>query len=134
MRRTGIDLEAEVSLKRGERALLSRRITEAVASLKDAAERNPREPEYAAMLGFASLFDPVLPRSHRAQQAKKNARRALALAPDHPRAFAVLALAEEALGDLAEARRAALSGLKAHPNSEVLRRVLGRLDRAHRGA
>jgi tetratricopeptide (TPR) repeat protein len=129
-RRPGIDLEAEVALKRGERALRSRRNAEAVSALKQAVERNPREPEYLAMLAFAELFDPVLPPSEQAQEARRVARKALGLDPGHPRALAVLALAEERLGDPAEARRAALAGLKGHPESAVLKNVLFRLNRA----
>jgi len=129
VRRPGIDVDAEIALKRGERALRARRNAEAVMALREAAERNAKEPEYAAMLGFAELQDPVLPPSERAQEARRHARRALALAPEHPRALAVLALAEERLGDLAEARRAALAGLKAHPGSELLKQVLHRLNR-----
>jgi len=127
-RRPGIDLEAEIALKRGERALLARRNAEAVQALHAAVDRNPKEPEYHAMLAFAELFDPVLPRPARAQEARREARKALALAADHPRATAVLALAEEALGEVAEARRLVLAGLKAHPASEVLKRVLHRLN------
>jgi CheY-like chemotaxis protein/tetratricopeptide (TPR) repeat protein len=128
-RRPGIDLDAEVALKRGERALLARRNAQAVQALRVAVERNPKEPEYHAMLGFAELFDPVLPPASRADEARRAARRALGLAPEHPRATAVLALAEEALGDVAEARRVVLSALKAHPGSEVLKQVLRRLNR-----
>jgi cytochrome c-type biogenesis protein CcmH/NrfG len=119
-----------VALKRGERALRSRRNAEAVSALKQAVERNPREPEYLAMLAFAELFDPVLPPSEQAQEARRVARKALGLDPGHPRALAVLALAEERLGDPAEARRAALAGLKGHPESAVLKNVLFRLNRA----
>jgi CheY-like chemotaxis protein/curved DNA-binding protein CbpA len=127
-RRPGIDVDAEVALKRGERALRARRNAEAASELRDATEQNPKEPEYLAMLGFAELFDPVLPPSERAHQAKRQARRALALAPEHPRASAVLALAEERLGDVAEARRVVLGALRAHPGSELLRQVLHRLN------
>ncbi len=102
-RRPGIDLDAEIALKRGERALLARRNAEAVQALHAAVERNPKEPEYHAMLGFAELFDPVLPPPARAQEARRAARKALALEADHPRATAVLALAAEALGDVPEA-------------------------------
>jgi cytochrome c-type biogenesis protein CcmH/NrfG len=101
-----------------------------VAAFASAVERNPKEPEYLAMLGFASLFDPVLPRSQRAAEARKSARKALALQPDHPRAAAVLALAEEMAGDVGEARKVVLAALKAHPGNEVLKRVLNRLNRA----
>jgi DnaJ domain len=127
-RRPGIDLDAEISLKRGERALLARRNAEAVQALHAAVERNPKEPEYHAMLGFAELFDPVLPPPARAQEARRAARKALALEADHPRATVVLALAAEALGEVAEGRRLVLAGLKAHPSSEVLKRVLHRLN------
>jgi CheY-like chemotaxis protein len=127
-----IDLDAEIALKRGERALLARRNVEAVSALAAAAQRNPREPEYHAMLGFAELFDPLLPRSRRASEARRHARRALQLAPEHPRATAVLALAERLAGDLAEARKVAVAGLKAHPSSEVLKAVLHRVNRPER--
>jgi cytochrome c-type biogenesis protein CcmH/NrfG len=122
-------MDAEIALKRGERALLARRNAEAVQALRDAVQRNPKEPEYQAMLGFAQLFDPVLPRPARAQEARRAARKALALAPDHPRASAVLALAAEALGDVVEARGVVLAALKVHPASAVLKEVLHRLNR-----
>jgi hypothetical protein len=127
VRREQIDLDAEVLLKRGERALLARRNVDAVAALSAAAQRSPREPEYHAMLGFAELFDPLLPPAQRAAEARRHARRALQLAPGHARATAVLALAERLAGDLPEARRVVLAGLEAHPASEVLKAVLHRL-------
>ncbi len=129
LRRPGIDVDAEVALRRGERALRARRNTEAAAEIRDAAERNPREPEYLAMLGFAELFDPVLPASERAQAAKRSARRALALDPHHLRGTVALALAERAAGDVAEARRLVLGALRRHPESELAKRVLQQLDR-----
>jgi CheY-like chemotaxis protein/tetratricopeptide (TPR) repeat protein len=131
-RRPGIDMDAEIALKKGERALLAHRNAEAVHALRAAVERNPKEPEYHAMLAFAELFDPVLPPTSRAQEAKRGAKKALALAPDHPRATAVLALAEEALGDVAEARRIVLAGLKIHAANDVLRQVIHRLNRPRR--
>jgi tetratricopeptide (TPR) repeat protein len=127
-RRAGIVLDAEIALKRGERALLSRHNALAVQALRAAVEANAKEPEYHAMLGFAELHDPVLPATARREEARRCARRALALAPDHPRATAVLALAEAEDGAIAEARRLVLDGLKAHPASEVLKRVLRRLN------
>lgn len=123
-RRPGIVLDAEIALKRGERALLARRNAEAVQALELAVEGNPREPEYHAMLGFAELHDPVLAPPQRREEARRCARKALALAEGHPRATAVLALAEADEGNVAEARRLVLAGLKAHPGSEVLKRVL----------
>jgi CheY-like chemotaxis protein len=127
-RRAGIVLDAEIALKRGERALLARRNAEAVQALRAAVDANGKEPEYHAMLGFAELHDPVLPAAARRDEARRCARRALALAPDHPRATAVLALAEAEEGGVAEARRLVLAGLKVHPSSEVLKRVLHRLN------
>ncbi len=128
-RRPGIDVDAEIALKRGERALLVRRNAEAVSAFTAAVEKNPKEPEYLAMLGFAELFDPVLPPTQRAAEAKRNARKALQLQPDHARAMAVLALAEQLTGDAAEARKIVLAALKAHPVNEVLKEVLHRLNR-----
>ena len=57
-RRPGIDLDAELCLKRGQRALLLRRHAEAASALREAVRRNPREPEYQALLALALLFDP----------------------------------------------------------------------------
>jgi Flp pilus assembly protein TadD len=85
------------------------------------------------MLAFAELFEPTLGDAARAEQARKTARRALALAPHHPRATTALALAEEALGDAAEGRRLVLAALEEHPASEVLRKALGRLSRPKAG-
>lgn len=132
-RRPGVDVEAEVALKRGERALRARRHADAIAALREAVQRNPREPEYAAMLAFAELFDPAAPAADRAANAKKTAKRALALAPEHPRAAVALALAEEVSGDVAEARKVVLGALKAAPGSEILKRVLHRLNRVPGG-
>jgi CheY-like chemotaxis protein/tetratricopeptide (TPR) repeat protein len=127
-RRPGVDPAAEIALVRAERALKARRITDAVEALREAVHLSPKEPEYLALLAFASLHDPVLPRAERAQEARRVARRALALQPDHPRASASLALAEAALGDAAEARKVVVSGLRAHPANRVLREVLRRLN------
>jgi CheY-like chemotaxis protein len=128
-RRAGVDLQAEIALKRGQRALLRRRHGEAVTALREAVRRNGREPEYLALLAFALIFDPALAAQEGAEEARKLARKALAIAPEHPRASAALALAEEALGDSVEGRRVTLSALKEHPGSEVLKRVLFRLNR-----
>jgi len=128
-RRPGVDLQAELALKRGERALRGRRPGEAVLALREAVERNPREPEYLALLAFALLQEPPAKGPESAAEARRLGRRALGLAPDHPRASAALALAEEALGESAEARRVVLSALRAHPGSEVLKRVLFRVNR-----
>jgi DNA-binding response OmpR family regulator/tetratricopeptide (TPR) repeat protein len=127
-RRPGIDLDAEIALKRGERALRARRLAEAVRSFREAVERNPKEPEYLSMLAFASLHDPVLPPGQRADEARKAARRALAITADHPRALAVLALAESSRGNAAEARRLVLDALRAHPENEVAKAVLHKLN------
>ena len=129
VRRPGIDVDAEVALKRGERALRARRPAEAIAALREAAERNPREPEYLAMLAFAELLDPATPAPERAANAKRTAKRALALAPENPRAAGVLALADARMGDPAEARRVVVAALKERPDSEVLKKVLYRLNR-----
>lgn len=126
-RAPGIVLEAEVAMKRGERALRARRNAEAVSALHEAVEKNPREPEYLAMLGFAELHDPVLPPGARAAEAKARAQAALELDSGHLRAMVVLALAEELAGDRAAARAAVDAALQAHPYSELARRVHLRL-------
>ncbi len=131
-RSPGIVLEAEVALKRGERALRARRNAEAVSALTEAAGLNPREPEYLAMLGFAELHDPVLPAGARALEARTHAEAALQLDPGHLRARVVLALAEALAGDQAAARAAIDQALRHHPQSELARRVHLRLLRPAR--
>ncbi|HSN16183.1 MAG TPA: DUF4388 domain-containing protein, partial [Anaeromyxobacteraceae bacterium] len=127
-RRPGIDLDAEIALKRGEKALRARRLAEAVHCFRVAVDRNPKEPEYLSMLAFASLHDPVLPPGQRAEEARKMAKKALALAPDHARALSVLALAEAAKGNASDARRTVLDALRVHPDNEVAKAVLHKLN------
>lgn len=131
-RSPGIVLEAEVAMKRGERALRARRNAEAVSALGEAVERNPREPEYLALLAFAELHDPVLPPRVRALEAKRHAEAALQLDQGHLRARVVLALAEALAGDHPAARAAIDQALRLHPHSELARRVHLRLLRPAR--
>ena len=133
LRRGGADVDAEVALQRAMRALRAHRPFDALEPLRAAVQRCPRQPEYLAALAFALLVGPAGPAAvgaTTAQEARKLARRALTLAPDHPRATAALALAEGALGDPAEARKVTLAALKLHPGSEILKRVLFRVNRS----
>jgi CheY-like chemotaxis protein len=123
-RRPGINVEAEVALKRGERALRERRMADALAALREAVDLNGREPEYTAMLAFAELFDPSATDAERAARARRTAKKALAMAPEHPRAAVALALAERRLGNPAEARRVLLDALNVHGASDLLKQAL----------
>jgi tetratricopeptide (TPR) repeat protein len=134
VRSPGIVLDAELALKRGERALRARRHDEAVSALRQAAELNPREPEYLAMLGFAELYASDRPVGVRSGAAIVTAGRALELDPGHPRALVVLALAEEAAGRRERAREVLLRAIKAHPGSELARQALARVSRLPTGA
>ncbi|MGC3997419.1 MAG: molecular chaperone DnaJ [Anaeromyxobacter sp.] len=127
VRRPGIDVDAEVAFKRGERALRERKPAAALGALREAARRNPREPEYAALLAFATLHDPTLGPAERAEEARRAARQALELAPEHARTRAVAALAEAAAGDRAAARKHVAEGLRSHPDSELLKKVAERV-------
>jgi Flp pilus assembly protein TadD len=82
------------------------------------------------MLAFAELFDPSATDAERAGRAKRTAKRALAMVPDHPRAAVALALAERRLGNPAEARRILLDALKVHGTSDLLKAALHRLHSA----
>jgi len=126
-RSPGIDLDAEIALTRGERALRGRRNAEAVTALRAAVEHNPQEPVYLAMLGFAALHDPEVPAATRAEVARAHAQASLALDSGHLRALVVLALAEQLAGDPRAARAAVDAALQAHPYSELARRVHLRL-------
>jgi DNA-binding response OmpR family regulator/tetratricopeptide (TPR) repeat protein len=119
----GIVMDAEIALKRGERALRARRNAEAVSAFQEAVQHNPREPEYLAMLAFAELHDPVLRAPQRAEEARRHARAALELDAGHLRAMVVLALAEDLAGNRDAARAAVMDALRAHPYSELAKRV-----------
>ena len=134
VRSPGIVLDAELALKRGERALRARRNGEAVGALREAADLNPREPEYLAMLGFAELHAPGQSADDRACAALAAAGQALELDPGHPRALVVMALAEALAGRREAARQAGLRAVKAHPASELARRALARVSRLTPGA
>ncbi len=123
VRSPGIVLDAEVALKRGERALRARRNAEAVSALQEAVALNSREPEYLAMLAFATLHDPVLPAAQRAEAARRHVRAALELDAGHLRAMVVAALVEDLAGDLPAARAAIGEAMKAHPYSDLAKRV-----------
>jgi len=123
VRSPGIVMDAEIALKRGERALRARRNAEAVSAFQQAVLLNPREPEYLAMLAFAALHDPVLPAAARAEEGLRHARAALELDAGHPRAMVVLALAEELAGHREAAAAAVAAALRAHPYSVLAKRV-----------
>jgi CheY-like chemotaxis protein len=128
-RKPDVDPEAEIALKRGERALRLRRIREAIRAFQAAAERSPREPEYLAMLAFATLRDPALEPGERPRAAARVARKALSLDQGCVRAMVALALAEEGEGDVPAARRRLLAALKLAPGNQVARRALQRVNR-----
>jgi len=123
VRSPGIVMDAEIALKRGERALRARRNAEAVSAFQEAVRHNPREPEYLAMLAFAALHDPVLPPAQRAGEARRHARAALELDAGHLRALVVLGLSEELAGDHEAARVAVGTAIRAHPYSDLAKRV-----------
>ncbi|HZY02011.1 MAG TPA: DnaJ domain-containing protein, partial [Anaeromyxobacteraceae bacterium] len=128
-RKPDVDPEAEMALKRGERALRLRRMREAIRAFRAAAQLNPREPEYLALLAFATLRDPALEPEEWPRAAARLARKALSLDQRCVRALVSLALAEEAEGDLAAARRRLLGALKIAPGNEVAKRALQRVNR-----
>jgi len=124
--------EAEIALKRGERALRQRRFGAAVAAFRAAAKRNPREPEYLAMEAFATLEDPALAPEERPRAVARIARRALSLDPGCVRAIVSLALAEADSGHVPAARKRLLAALKVAPGNEVAKRALQRVNRVRR--
>jgi len=125
--------EAEVAVKRGERALRERRVADAAERFEEAARLDPREPEYLALLAFAVLHDARVPEPERPRRAARLARRALAMDPGCVRAQVFLALSEVAEGEVGEARRRLLEALRAAPASAVARRALSLVNQAPAG-
>lgn len=121
--------EAEIAMKEAERALAARQPTRAVEPARRATLLAPREPDFQAHLAILELLDRSRSDTDRRAAARKAARRALVLDPEHARALVALALIARDEGDLGEARKQVLAALKLRPRLELARWLLRELNR-----
>jgi tetratricopeptide (TPR) repeat protein len=120
---------AEVAMKEAEKFLAAREPTRAVERARKASQLAPREPDFLAHLAILELLDRSRSDDDRRNAARKAARRALTLDPEHARAQVALGLVARDEGDLGEARRAVLAALKLRPRLELARWLLRELNR-----
>jgi DNA-binding response OmpR family regulator/tetratricopeptide (TPR) repeat protein len=123
------NVEAEITLKRGERLMKQGDWRSARLAFEQAVSLNPREPEYYGYLAWATFEASIGPRRERARQALRLVRKALAMNPTLQRLQVIAAILCAESGDPADARRQLLKILKASPGSELARKALQGLAR-----
>ncbi len=126
-RRRQLDVDAELEVRRGERALREKDWATAQEAFSRAVSLNPREPEYYCMLAFAMFRGAKGSPKERARQPRKLLKKAAALAPDLDRPHVLLGILEHECGNPKAARRHLLAALRKNPDSlpakVALRRV-----------
>ena len=98
-------------------------------SLREAVERAGHEPDFHAALAFALMFDAGAPLDLRITEARRSAKKAVALDKDSVRAICALALVEYEAGDAAEARKLALQALRLDEAHPLAKPTLARINR-----
>ncbi|MBS2027345.1 MAG: molecular chaperone DnaJ [Deltaproteobacteria bacterium] len=124
-----IVVSAEVALKEAERALRNRRASDALERVRAAASLAPKEPDFQARLAMLELLDRSRSDAERRANARKAAKKALTLDPEHAHAMLALAMLAREEGDLSEARKLTLAALKLRPKLELARWLLRELNR-----
>ncbi|RMG21215.1 MAG: molecular chaperone DnaJ [Deltaproteobacteria bacterium] len=127
-RRSALDVDAEVEVRRGERAMKEKDWATAVAAFTRAVSLNPREPEYYCMLAFATFEHGTGPAKERAKQPRKLLKKAAALAPDLDQPHVILGILEHACGNPKAARRHLLTALRKNPDSITAKAALRRVN------
>lgn len=128
-RTAGVNLDAEIALRRGEAALRRKDPQTALRAFEEAVSRNPREPEYYCHLAWATyLAVPGRPRE-RSRSALPLLRKALALNPYLERAAIISAIIEGEAGDVAGARKRLLKVLEQNPDSKLAKAALRKVGR-----
>ncbi len=122
------DPEAEVELKRGEKLMRQGDLAAARGCFERAAELAPREPEIQALLAWATFQSGEGELEERAKRARQIVKKALALNPALERPLVIAGILEEALGNLAQARKHYLHALQHGGDAELARKALERLN------
>ncbi len=129
VRRTVVNAEAEIALKRGEAALKRKDARSAIAAFEEAVALNPREPEYYCFLAWATYLAGEGNAEKRARAAQKLLKKALSLNPYLERAMVISAIIEGETGDAASARKRLLKVLEMNPGSQLAKAALRKVGR-----
>jgi tetratricopeptide (TPR) repeat protein len=127
-RSVGINVEAEIALKRGESALKRKDLTSAIKAFEEAVSLNPREPEYYSHLAWATYLGGAGDPKARAKSALKLLKKALGLNPYLERAIVISAIIEGETGDASGARKKLLRVLELNPSSQLAKAALHKVN------
>ncbi|HLL51998.1 MAG TPA: DUF4388 domain-containing protein [Myxococcaceae bacterium] len=136
-RSSGVNVDAEIALKRGEAALKRRDPKSALRAFEEAVSLNPRESEYYSHLAWATYLAADGDQRERAKAAQKLLKKALGLNPYLERAMIISAIIEaETEGDASDrtaarssARRKLLKVLEMNPGSNLAKAALRKVGR-----
>ena len=128
-RATQVNVDAEISLKRGEAALKRKDPQSARLAFEDAVTLNPREPEYYCHLAWATFLAAEGDKKERGKAVQKLIKKALGLNPYLERATIISAIVDSELGEHSVARRKLLEVLKLNPASVLAKAALRKVGR-----
>ncbi|WP_372241132.1 DUF4388 domain-containing protein, partial [Corallococcus terminator] len=123
-RATAINVDAEISLRRGESALKRGDYRTAIQGFQEAVALNEHEPEYYSYLAWALYRGSVGSLMQRALAARKVLKKALTLDPYLERAQIIAAIIEIDLDDAPLARKKLMKVLELNPYSVLARAAL----------
>ncbi|NRD43353.1 MULTISPECIES: DUF4388 domain-containing protein [Corallococcus] len=123
-RATAINVDAELSLRRGESAMKRGDYKAAIQGFEEAVSLNGGEPEYYSYLAWAKYRGAPGPLMQRALAARKVLKQALTLDPYLERAQIIAAIIEIDLDDVPLARKKLMKVLELNPYSVLARAAL----------
>ncbi|RKH18626.1 response regulator [Corallococcus praedator] len=123
-RATAINVDAEISLRRGESALKRGDYRTAIQGFQEAVALNEHEPEYYSYLAWALYRGSAGSLMQRALAARKVLKKALTLDPYLERAQIIAAIIEIDLDDAPLARKKLMKVLELNPYSVLARAAL----------
>ncbi|MFL5318861.1 MAG: DUF4388 domain-containing protein [Myxococcaceae bacterium] len=129
VKRTSVNPDAEIALKRGETALKKKDFPTALKAFEQAVQLNPREPEYYSFHGWATWLAGSTEKKERAKAAQKLLKKALSLNPYLERATVISAIIESETGDTSAARKKLLKVLELNPRSQIAKAALLKVGR-----
>ena len=128
-RATLVNVDAELSLRRGEAALKARQYRSALLHFEQAVALNPQEPEYYSYLAWATFLAETRSKEERARAAQKVLRKALSLNPYLERAIIISAIIDGEMDDPTGARKRLLKVLELNPHSLLAKAALRKVGR-----
>jgi CheY-like chemotaxis protein len=128
-RSVGVNVDAEIALKRGESALKRKDWPTALRAFEEAVALNPREAEYYTHLAWATYLAGSGDQKARAKAALKLLKKVSGANPYMERAIVISAIIEGETGDLPTARKKLLKVLELNPNAQLAKAALLKVGR-----